>query len=46
LEASRKFESTLEQLQKRGSLEKDRTETSQSAMLTSLELKFKKQLQE
>lgn len=42
LEASRKFEQTLEQIQKRGHLDKDRTDSNQSAMLTQLEMKLKK----
>lgn len=45
-EAQRKFELTLEQLQKRGSIDKDKSETNQMALIASLEQKHKYQIKE
>ena len=45
-EATRKFEMTLEQLQRRGSQEKDKIENSQNALLTSIESKYRIQIKE
>eukprot|EP00826_Nyctotherus_ovalis_P040096 TRINITY_DN3909_c0_g2_i1.p1 TRINITY_DN3909_c0_g2~~TRINITY_DN3909_c0_g2_i1.p1 ORF type:complete len:289 (+),score=106.60 TRINITY_DN3909_c0_g2_i1:140-1006(+) len=45
-EAQRKFELTLEQLQKRGSIDKDKSETNQMALISSLEQKHKYQIKE
>ena len=46
VEATRKFEMTLEQLQKRGSAEKDKFEHSQSTLLGNIELKFRQQMKD
>ena len=46
MEAQRKFELTLEQLQKRGSIDKDKSETNQMALIASLEQKHKYQIKE
>eukprot|EP01022_Parablepharisma_sp_SALTPOND_P029008 TRINITY_DN722_c0_g1_i1.p1 TRINITY_DN722_c0_g1~~TRINITY_DN722_c0_g1_i1.p1 ORF type:complete len:1467 (-),score=323.46 TRINITY_DN722_c0_g1_i1:3360-7760(-) len=46
MEAQKKFELTLEQLQKRGSIDKDKSETNQMALITSLEQKHKYQIKE
>lgn len=46
IEATRKFEMTLEQLQKRGSAEKDKIEHSQNTLLGNIELKFKQQMKD
>ena len=45
-EASKKFEMTLEQLQRRGNAEKDKIENSQNALLGSLESKYRAQMKE
>ncbi len=45
-DAQRKFEMTLEQLQKRGSVEKDKMENSQHTILATMEQKFKHQIKE
>ena len=45
-EATRKFEMTLEQLQKRGNAEKDKIEHSQNTLLGSIENKFRQQMKE
>ncbi len=45
-DAQRKFEMTLEQLQKRGSVEKDKLENNQSTILTVMEQKFKQQMKD
>jgi len=41
VESQRKFEMTLEQLQKRGSFDKGKLESSQNAMLKVIETKYK-----
>ena len=46
IEAQRKFELTLEQLQKRGTIDKDKSETNQMALISSLEQKHKYQIKE
>jgi hypothetical protein len=46
LEAQKKFELTLEQLQKRGSIDKDKQETNQMALITSLEQRHRNQIKE
>ena len=46
MEAQRKFELTLDQLQKRGTMDKDKSETNQMALITSLEQKHKYQIKE
>ena len=45
-EATKKFEMTLEQLQKRGNAEKDKVEHSQTTLLGTLDSKFKQQIKE
>lgn len=46
LESQRKFEITLDQLQKRGNQSKERQESSQQAILKVLESKYKQQIKE
>lgn len=46
LESQRKFEITLDQLQKRGTATKERQESSQQAILKVLESKYKAQIKE
>jgi len=46
IEAQRKFEITLEQLQKRGTMDKDKSETNQMALISSLEQKHKYQIKD
>ena len=45
-ESQKKFEITLEQLQKRGSLDKDKMESNQMSMMRVIEGKFKTQIRE
>jgi uncharacterized membrane protein YccC len=45
-DATKKFETTLEQLQRRGSAEKDKIEVSQNALLGNIEQKYRSQLKE
>ena len=46
MESQKKFEITLEQLQKRGSLDKDKYENNQSALIKVIESKYKSQIKE
>lgn len=46
VESQRKFEITLEQLQRRGSLDKDKQESSQQALLKVVEAKYNAKLRE
>ena len=46
IESQKKFEITLEQLQKRGSLDKDKFEYNQQALIKVIESKFKNQIKE
>jgi hypothetical protein len=45
-EAQKKFEATLDQLQKRGTLDKDKHDSNQAALITSLEQRHRAQLKE
>lgn len=45
-EGQKKFESTLEQLQKRGSMDKDKQETNQTALIISMEERYKSQIKD
>ena len=45
-DAQLKFEQTLEQLQKRGAQDKDKLETNQSALINSVEQRYKNQIKE
>lgn len=45
-DAQRKFEQTLEQLQKRGSFEKDKLENTTSSLLNSVETRYMNQIKE
>ena len=46
MESQKKFEITLEQLQKRGSVDKDKFENNQSALIKVIESKYKSQIKE
>lgn len=46
LESQRKFEVTLEQLQKRGSLDKDKQESSQKALMAVLDSKYQARIRD
>lgn len=45
-EATRKFEMTLEQLQKRGSADRDKIENTQNSIMSTMESKFKQQIKD
>ena len=46
LESQRKFEVTLEQLQKRGNHNKEKSESNQNAIMKAMESKYKNQIKE
>ena len=46
LESQRKFEVTLEQLQKRGNHNKEKSESNQNAIMKAMESKYKTQIKE
>jgi len=46
VESQRKFELTLEQLQKRGSHDKEKNETNQQALVKAIEGKYKAQIKD
>jgi len=46
MEAHKKFEITLEQMQKRGSIDKNKQESNQSALVKMVEQKFRNQIKE
>ncbi len=46
LESQRKFELTLEQLQKRGNHNKEKSESNSNAIIKAMETKYKTQIKE
>ncbi len=46
MESQKKFELTLEQLQKRGSMDKDKFENSQNSLMKVMEARYKSQIKE